>query len=60
MIYVLAAIILTPITVVAFARWFKRHIDQNYPSADRELEAALAEGIQLAFSHPGSLSISQS
>lgn len=52
MIYVLAAIILTPVTVVVFARWLKRHLDRNYPSADRELEAALAEGIQLAFSNP--------
>jgi hypothetical protein len=44
--YVLASIILTPITVVVFARWFKRHIDRNYPSADRELETVLADGLE--------------
>jgi hypothetical protein len=48
MTYVFAAIILTPITAVVFARWFKRHIDRNYPSADRELEAVLADGLALA------------
>jgi hypothetical protein len=46
--YVLAAIILTPVSVVVFARWFKRHIDRNYPSADRELETVLADGLALA------------
>lgn len=50
MTYILAAIILTPITVVVFARWFKSHIDRNYPSVDREgeIEALLAEGLALA------------
>jgi hypothetical protein len=58
MIYIFAAIILTPITVVVFAKWFKRHIDQTYPSVDRdgEIEALLADGLALEFSHPGSLS----
>jgi dolichyl-phosphate-mannose--protein O-mannosyl transferase len=56
--YFLAFIILTPVFVVSFARWFKRHIDRNYPSVDRdgEIEALLADGLALEFSHPGSLS----
>jgi hypothetical protein len=45
-IYALAFTILTPITVVVFARWFKRHIERNYPSADRELETVLADGLE--------------
>lgn len=48
MTYILAAIILTPISVVVFARWLKRRLDRDYPSADRELEAFLANGLQLA------------
>ncbi|MBY5821461.1 hypothetical protein [Rhizobium leguminosarum] len=50
MIYALAAIILTPITVVAFAKWFKRQIDRNNPSCDAEgeIEALLADGLELA------------
>ena len=58
MIYALAAIILTPITVVVFAKWFKRQIDRNNPSCDDEgeIEALLADGLALEFSHPGSLS----
>lgn len=50
MIYALAFTILTPVTVVVFARWFKRHIDNHYPSVDRELEAVLADGLALEFS----------
>jgi hypothetical protein len=47
MIYALAAIILTPITVVAFAKWFKRNLDWNYPNVDSEgeVENYLAEGL---------------
>ncbi|NNH59476.1 hypothetical protein HLI01_22335 [Rhizobium laguerreae] len=58
MIYVLASIILTPISVVVFAKWFKRHIDRNFPNVDREgeIEALLADGLALEFSHTGSLS----
>jgi hypothetical protein len=50
MIYVLATIILTPITVVVFAKWFKRHIDRNFPNVDREgeIEALLADDLELA------------
>jgi hypothetical protein len=47
MTYILASIILTPITVVAFAKWFKRHIDRNFPNVDSEgeVENFLAEGL---------------
>lgn len=47
MIYALAAIILTPITVVAFAKWFKRQAELVNPSCDNEgeIEALLAEGL---------------
>jgi hypothetical protein len=50
MTYILAAIILTPITVVVFAKWFKRHIDRNFPNVDREgeIEALLADDLELA------------
>lgn len=50
MIYIFAAIILTPVSVVVFARWLKRRLDRDYPSADRELEAALAEGLAVCLS----------
>jgi hypothetical protein len=58
MTYFAAFLILTPITVVIFAKWFKRQIDRNFPSVDREgeIEALLADGLALEFSHPGSLS----
>lgn len=58
MIYALAFTILTPITVVVFAKWLKRQIERNNPSCDREgeIEALLADGLILEFSHPGSLS----
>jgi hypothetical protein len=52
MTYILASIILTPVSVVAVSKWFKRHIDQNYPSVDRdgEIEALLADSLALEFS----------
>lgn len=46
--YFLAFIILAPVFVVSFSKWFKRQIDRNYPSADREMEAFLADGLELA------------
>jgi hypothetical protein len=54
MIYVFAAIILTPITVVVFAKWFKRQAELVNPSCDNEgeIEALLAGGLELALSNP--------
>ncbi|WP_189587391.1 hypothetical protein [Rhizobium leguminosarum] len=50
MIYVLAAIILTPITIVSFAKWFKRQVELVNPSCDNEgeIESYLADGLALA------------
>jgi hypothetical protein len=48
--YILAAIILTPVSVVVFARWLKRRLDRDYPSADRELEAQLADRLAVCLS----------
>lgn len=52
MIYVLAATILTPVTVVVFARWFKRQVELVNPSCDREgeIEALLVDGLAREFS----------
>ncbi|MDV4166216.1 hypothetical protein R1538_34770 [Rhizobium leguminosarum] len=50
MIYVLAAIILTPVSVVVFARWFKRQVELVNPSCDNEgeVEDFLASRLELA------------
>jgi hypothetical protein len=42
----------------ALGKLLKRNLELNYPSVDREgeIEALLADGLILEFSHPGSLS----
>jgi hypothetical protein len=49
MTYILAAIILTPITVISFAKWMKRRLDRNHPDFDSEgeIEEFLADGLEL-------------
>lgn len=50
MTYILAAIILTPVTVVVFAKWLTRQTYRNHPCCDDEgeIEALLADGLELA------------
>jgi hypothetical protein len=38
MIYILAAIILTPVSVVVFAKWLSRQTYRNHPCCDDEGE----------------------
>ncbi|MGR9130799.1 hypothetical protein [Rhizobium leguminosarum] len=40
--------------VKAFVEFLKRNLDQRFPNSDDEgeIEALLAAGLQLAFSHP--------
>lgn len=54
MTYIFAAIILAPVTVVAFAKWFKRQAELVNPSCDNEgeIEALLAGGLELTLSNP--------
>lgn len=49
--YILAAIILTPITVVVFAKWLKRQVERNNPNVenDAELEEILVYVISKEF-----------
>lgn len=58
MTYIFAFIILTPITVVAFAKWLKHRLDRNYPDFDDEgeVEAFLATHLARCLSNPDSLS----
>jgi hypothetical protein len=50
--YILAAIILTPISVVTFAKWMKRRLDINHPDFDSEgeIEEFLADGLSVCLS----------
>jgi hypothetical protein len=52
MTYILAAIILSPITVVVFAKWMKRRLDRNHPDFDSEgeIEEFLADGLAVCLS----------
>jgi hypothetical protein len=54
--------VLASIAALAFAsalgKLLKRNLEANYPRCDEEgeIEALLADGLALEFSHPGSLS----
>lgn len=57
MTYVLASIAALAFSC-ALGKLLKRNLELNYPNADAEgeIEALLADGLILEFSHPGSLS----
>lgn len=50
MTYFVAFITFSTIATPIIAKLLKRHLDRHYPSADRELEALLADGLELEFS----------
>jgi hypothetical protein len=52
MIYILAAIILTPVSIVAFAKWLSRQTYRNHPCCDDEgeIEEFLADRLAVCLS----------
>jgi hypothetical protein len=58
MTYLFAYLIIGLTFASLFGKLLKRNLEQNFPNCDDEgeVEAFLADGLQLALSNPGSLS----